>query len=37
MSELIDNFTVEKLLEERISKPDCEFEGYVLEGYPKTK
>lgn len=34
---MIDDFTVEKLLEERISKRDCEMQGYVIEGYPKNK
>lgn len=29
-NEIIDNFTVEKLLEERISKKDCEMQGYVI-------
>ena len=36
-NELIDNFLMEKLIEERISKKDCKMQGFVLEGYPKTK
>ena len=36
-NELIDNFLMEKLSEERISKKDCKMQGFVLEGYPKTK
>lgn len=35
--ELIDDFTIEKLIDERISKKDCQMQGFVLEGYPKTK
>ena len=34
---MIDNFTIEKLIEERISKIDCQMQGYVLEGYPKSR
>ena len=36
-NELIDNFLMEKLIEERISKKDCKMQGFVLEGYPKNK
>ncbi len=35
--ELIDEFTIQKLIEERINKTDCLMQGFVLEGYPKTK
>ncbi len=33
----IDNFLVEKLIEERLAKKDCAMQGVVLEGYPKNK
>lgn len=36
-NQLIDNFLVEKLIEDRIAKKDCRMQGFVLEGYPKTK
>ena len=34
---MVDSFTLEKLIEDRISKIDCQMQGYVLEGYPKSK
>ena len=36
-NELIDIFLMEKLIEERISKKDCKMQGFILEGYPKSK
>lgn len=36
-NQLIDSFLIEKLIEERITKKDCRIQGFVLEGYPKTK
>jgi adenylate kinase len=36
-NQLIDSFLIEKLIEERITKKDCRMQGFVLEGYPKTK
>lgn len=36
-NQLIDTFLIEKLIEDRISKKDCRMQGFVLEGYPKTK
>lgn len=36
-NKLIDTFLVEKLIEERIFKKDCRMQGFILEGYPKTK
>lgn len=36
-NQLIDSFLIEKLIEERIAKKDCRMQGFVLEGYPKTK
>jgi adenylate kinase family enzyme len=36
-NELIDHFLMEKLIEERICKKDCRMQGFVLEGYPKSK
>jgi adenylate kinase family enzyme len=35
--ELVDEFTIQKLIEERINKTDCLMQGFVLEGYPKTQ
>lgn len=35
--DLIDEFTIQKLIEERINKTDCLMQGFVLEGYPKNK
>ena len=29
-NEMVDNFTIEKLVEERIAKTDCQMQGYVL-------
>ena len=36
-NELIDNFLIEKLIEERTAKKDCRMQGFVLEGYPKNR
>jgi adenylate kinase len=36
-NELIDNFLIEKLIEERLAKKDCKIQGVVIEGYPKNK
>lgn len=36
-NELIDNFLIEKLIEERTAKKDCKMQGFVLEGYPKNR
>ena len=36
-NETIDDFTIEKLIDERIFKKDCQMQGFVLEGYPKTR
>ena len=36
-NEMVDNISIEKLIEERISKKDCQMQGYVLEGYPKNE
>ncbi len=36
-NELIDNFLIEKLIEERVTKKDCRMQGVVIEGYPKNK
>lgn len=33
----VDNFLIEKLIEQRILKKDCRMQGFILEGYPKTK
>lgn len=35
-NELIDDFLIEKLIEERIAKKDCCMQGFVIEGYPKN-
>ena len=32
----MDDFTIEKLIDERISQKDCQMQGFVVEGYPKT-
>ena len=35
--QLVDDFLVEKLIEERTSRKDCRMQGFVLEGYPKNQ
>ena len=35
--EQVDNFLIEKLIDERISQKDCRMMGFVLEGYPKNQ
>jgi adenylate kinase len=34
---MVDDFLVEKLIEERIARKDCRMQGFVLEGYPKNQ
>jgi len=36
-NQLVDDFLVEKLIEERIARKDCRMQGFVLEGYPKKQ
>ncbi len=35
--QLVDDFLVEKLIEERTARKDCRMQGFVLEGYPKNQ
>ena len=34
--QLIDDSIMNGLIQNRLSQVDCQMQGYVLEGYPKT-
>lgn len=34
--QLIDDSVINGLVQNRLSQVDCQMQGYVLEGYPKT-
>lgn len=35
-NQLIDDSIMNGLIQNRLSQVDCQMQGYVLEGYPKT-
>jgi adenylate kinase len=36
LKQLVDDSIMNGLIQNRLSQVDCQMQGYVLEGYPKT-